>query len=96
MNEENKTYSIALHLRRVIYEDAYVAVPVTDAIMKPNGDGTGTVDYEAFVAEAVKLGEYPGVDWQVEGAHTEAHPVQGPHPEGRRIFDSHYSQHEAE
>ena len=95
MSEEQKTYSIALRLRRVVYEDAYVAVPVTDAILKANGDGTGSIDSEAFVAEAIRVGESAGVEWRIEESHSEAHPVQGPCPEGRHTFDAYYSQNDA-
>ena len=40
MSERPKTYSIALRVRRVTHEDACVAVPVTDAIMRQNDDRT--------------------------------------------------------
>ena len=88
MNEAEKTYSIALRLRRVRVEDAYVAVPVTDAIIKPNQDGTGSIDFEAFVAEAVRISENEGVEWKLEESQTQAHPAQGPLPENRRMFDA--------
>jgi hypothetical protein len=95
MSEEQKTYSIALRLRRVVYEDAYVAVPVTDAIIKANDDGTGSIDFEALVAEAIRIGESPGVEWRIEESHSEPHPVQGPRPEDRHTFDAYYSQDDA-
>jgi hypothetical protein len=91
MTEDPKTYSIALHLRRITYEDAFVAVPVTTAIIKANEEGTGHVDPEAFVKEAIRLGEDNRVEWKVEETKTEAHPVQCPPPEDRSIFDSYYS-----
>ena len=96
MSEEQKTYSIALRLRRVIYEDAYVAVPVTNAIMKANDDGTGSIDFEAFVAETIRIGENEGVDWKFEESHSEAHPLQGPCPEDRHTFDAYYSQNDVQ
>lgn len=85
---ENKTFSIALRVRRVIYEDAYVAVPVTDAIMKKKEDGTPGIDFEAFVKEAVRISKDKRVEWKVESSTTEAHPVQQPLPEGRKSFDA--------
>ncbi len=88
MNDEPKTHSLALHLRRTIHQDAFVAVPVTDAILKRNEDGTTSIDFEAFVAQAVRIGESDGVDWQTEDSNTEAHPVQCPLPEGRRSSDA--------
>ena len=92
MSEEQKTCLIALHVRRVIHEDAYVSVLVTDAITKANADGTASIDFEAFVAEAIRLSENEGVDWKVEESKTEPHPVQGPLPEGRQAFSSYHSQ----
>lgn len=90
MSEEPKTYSIALHLRRTIHEDAFVAVPVTNAILRQNEDGTASIDFEAFVAEAVRVSQNQGVDWQIESSATEPHPVQCPLPEGRKSFDAFY------
>ena len=90
MSEEPKTHSIALHLRRTIHEDAFVAVPVTNAILQRNEDGTTSIDFEAFVAEAIRVSQSEGVDWQVEESKIEPHPVQCPLPEGRRSFDAFY------
>ncbi len=91
MSEEQRTYSIALRLRRVIYEDAYIAVPVTDAIMKANEDGTGSIDIEAFIAEAIRIGGDDRVEWKTEETRIEQHPIQDPLPEGRSRFDAYYS-----
>ena len=66
MTDKEKTFSIALRLRRVIYEDAYVGVPVTDAFMKTSDTGEGEIDFELFFAEAVRIGSDPRVD---EAAH---------------------------
>ncbi|NUM45810.1 MAG: hypothetical protein HUU38_13990 [Anaerolineales bacterium] len=90
MTEQTKTYSIALRLRRTTYEDAYVAVPVTSAIVKQKEDGTYGIDYEAFVAEAIRLGSDSRVEWQVEATEVNAHPIQGPKPEDRQSFDGYY------
>jgi hypothetical protein len=87
MNEESKTLSVALRLRRVTYEDAYVAVPVTDAIFRQKADGSMGIDFEALVAAAVRIGEDPRADWRVEGRETEAHPMQGPKPDDRESLD---------
>jgi hypothetical protein len=92
MTEEPKTYSIALRLRRVTYEDAYIAVPVTEAIMKANDDGTGSIDMEAFAAEAIRIGGDGRVEWKLEETQTEPHPIQAPLPEGRSLFDAYYSE----
>jgi len=91
MTENRKTHSIVLHLRRVTYEDACVAVPVTTAIVKANEDGAGHVDPETFLKEAIRLGEDNRVEWKVEETKIEAHPVQCPPPEDRFIFDAYYT-----
>jgi hypothetical protein len=82
-----------LRLRRVIVEDAYVGVPVSEAIMKrePEPDGTYRLDFDAFVREGVRLSADPRVDWRGEevDARVEIHPTQGPVPDGRVVFDVH-------
>lgn len=82
---------ISYRLRRTTHEDAYVAVPVTDAIMKkdPEADGSFRIDFDAFRREAIRLSEDPSVDWQVEGRSLEPHPTQRAAPEGRVLFDIH-------
>jgi hypothetical protein len=91
MKEEPKTYSLTLRVRRTTYEDAYVSVPVTSAILKQKEDGTLGIDFEAFVAEAVRISQDPRVEWKVEEHKTEPHPIQGPKPEDRRSFDAFYA-----
>jgi hypothetical protein len=91
MSEEQKTVSVGLHVRRVVHEDAYVAVLVTNDLLKVNEDGTASLDFEKFVAEAIRLSQSEGVDWKVEETSIEPHPIQGPIPEGRRSFDSYDS-----
>jgi hypothetical protein len=80
-----------IRLRRTTHEDAYVAVPLTDAVMRtePEPDGTYRIDFEAFVREAVRLSATPGVDWRAEEESVAMHPLQGPVPEGRTVFDVH-------
>jgi len=86
--EEQETYSIALRIRRITTEDAYVSVMVTDEILKENADGSSRLDFEKFVAAAIKLGDNPLVEWRVESSHIEPHPTQGPKPDDRRLMDS--------
>ncbi len=88
MPDERKTFSIALRLRRTIHEDAYVAVPVTDALIKINDAGEGEIDFELFVAEAIRIGSDARVEWKIESTSMEAHPVQGPTPDDRQSFDA--------
>ncbi len=81
-----------MRLRRVIVEDAYVGVPVTEAIMKPEPepDGTYRIDFEAFQREAIRLSADANVDWRREDeTRTDIHPMQGPVPEGRVVHDVH-------
>lgn len=93
MPEENTTYSIMLRIRRVIEEDAYISVPVSDKIMELAADGTYRVNFEAFVTEAMRLSEHPQVEWQVETVQKDVHPMQMPKPENRQVFDGFYHEH---
>ena len=88
------TFSIALRLRRVTYEDAYIAVPVTDAVVRPKPDGSMGVDAEALFAEGIRIGQDSRVEWQLESSHIEAHPTQQAAPAGRTKFDAFYDQSE--
>jgi hypothetical protein len=92
MSNDSKTYSIALRIRRVTYEDAYVAVPVTDAIMKRKEDGTMGIDFEKFETEAIRISKDPRVEWQVEESKSEPHQIQQAAPDGRKSFDAYYSE----
>jgi hypothetical protein len=49
------TYSIALRLRRITHEDAYIAVPVNDAILEQAEDGSRRINWEAMVAEGIRI-----------------------------------------
>jgi hypothetical protein len=68
------TYSISLRLRRVTYEDAYVAVPVTEAIMKKSEggvlekgeDGHFRIDPEVLWAEGIRISQDNRVEWKIE------------------------------
>jgi hypothetical protein len=84
------TYSIALRLRRATYEDAYVAVPVTDAIMEKKADGSRAIDTEALFAAGVRIGQDSRVEWRAESTSIELHPVQQPRPDGRQSVDTYY------
>jgi hypothetical protein len=91
MSEEKNTYSIALRVRRTTFEDAYVAVPVTEGITKQNEDGTVGINVEAFLAEAIRISQDPRVEWKIESRHSEPHPEQCPMPDGRSKFDAFYA-----
>ncbi|MFC9330675.1 hypothetical protein [Kitasatospora sp. NPDC057015] len=70
------SYSISVRLQRTTVEEAYVSVPVTDAVMQeePAEDGSHRLDTQALFAAAVELGR--GADWLPEGRQVEVHPVQ--------------------
>ena len=87
MADQSRTYSVVLRVRRVTYEDAYVAVPVTATILTTNADGTMTIDPEAFVAEALRISHDPRVEWIVETSNLEPHPIQQPKPDDRQCLD---------
>jgi hypothetical protein len=57
--------SIQLRVRRVIHEDAFVSVPVIDAITKVGDDGNRKIDVDALVAAGLRLAEEPAVTWEV-------------------------------
>ncbi len=82
---------IRLRLRRVVVEDAYVAVPLTAEIMRdePEPDGSHRLDFDRFAQAAVALSGNAGVDWRAEERTTQVHPTQGPVPEGRVVYDIH-------
>lgn len=87
----DKHTCIVLRLQRTIVQDAYIAVPVSDAIMKkePEPDGSHRIDFEAFVREGIRLSQNDAVDWAVEESASAPHPVQQPVPADRRVFDVH-------
>ncbi len=87
MPDNDQTYSIALRLRRITVEDAYVAVPVTESIMIRKDDGTYGIDFDAFTKEAIRISNDPRAEWKIESSTIEPHPTQGPKPEDRKCFD---------
>jgi hypothetical protein len=89
MDKSGRSYSFLLRLRRVTTEDAYVYVPVTSQLMQPEpeADGTFRMNPEAFLAEALRIGQDSRVEWRVEATETEPHPTQRPQPEDRYCFD---------
>jgi hypothetical protein len=89
-SDEGRSTSIMLHIRRTIVEDAFVAVPVTGAIMMENADGTASLDWDAFVAEALRIGSDQQVEWKIELSQMEPHPAQVPLPGDRHCFDAFY------
>ena len=95
MSEENNTYSVRMRLRRVIHEDAYVSVFLNEKVMKEKEDGSYGIDTDKLVAEAIRIGNTPNVDWQVETIITEQHPLQNVMPDDRKVIDSFYEGQES-
>lgn len=79
------TYSIAVRVRRVTTEDAYVRVPVTDAVLADDldADGQHHLDGAKVMAEARRLAETGDTGWQVEERSVDVHEVQDAPPAGR-------------
>jgi len=90
MSDNNTSNSIMLRVRRTTYEDAYVAVPVTDKVMETKEDGTFGINFDAFVSEAIRISNNQQVEWQIESSQTEPHHLQTPKPERRQLFDAFY------
>ena len=89
MSDKNETYSVMLRVRRITYEDAYISVPVSAAIMKRMKMALWVLMLsEAFVAEALRLSDDERVEWRFESAQRVPHPIQMPKPEDRQQFDS--------
>ena len=86
-DERPQSDSVALRIRRVTVEDAYIAVPVTDALIRYQADGTGRIDPEALMAEGVRIGADPRVEWAPESTTIEPHPVQQAAPQDRFALD---------
>ena len=88
MKTEERIYSIPMRLRRIIYEDAYVSVPLTESISEEREDGTKGIDLEKLIQEATRLSQNPRVEWEIETVHSvEPHPNQESVPEDRKSFD---------
>ncbi|HXO20383.1 MAG TPA: hypothetical protein VOA87_10730 [Thermoanaerobaculia bacterium] len=92
MDDSDHTYSILLRYRRVTTEDAYVSVPVTSDLMKPEpeADGTFRLNTDALWAEGLRISRDSRVEWRVESTETVPHPTQQPKPEDRYTFDPFY------
>ncbi|MEV0131010.1 hypothetical protein AB0H83_21425 [Dactylosporangium sp. NPDC050688] len=77
MDEPQRTYSISVRLQRTTTEEAYLSVPVDEAIMKDEAasDGSYRIDPVKLWAEAIRLaGE--SADWTTEARQVTPHPIQ--------------------
>ncbi|MFC5006626.1 hypothetical protein ACFPIJ_53495 [Dactylosporangium cerinum] len=85
MPPPDATYSIVVRVRRVTTEDAYIRVPVTDAVVAAelDADGHRHLDGGKVMAEARRLAETGAGAWQVQEQAVDLHPVQNTPPDGR-------------
>jgi len=86
-SDKPATYSVALRIRRVTYEDTYVSVPVVDAVTKQDQEGVWRIDPEALIAEAIRISADPRAEWKVESCESAPHPIQALKPEDRKSLD---------
>jgi len=91
MSDEKKTYSVVLRVQRVTYEDAYVAVPISEELTEQKEDGSIGLNVEALLSQAIRISNDERVEWKRESFKTEPHPTQSPVPEDRIAFDAYYS-----
>ena len=81
-----RTYSISIRLRRTTHEEAFVSVPVTDAVKQdtPDDQGRFFLDGRKVMDVAVRLGAEHNISWRREGEPVvEPHPVQAAPNEDR-------------
>ncbi|MCL1838937.1 MAG: hypothetical protein FWG47_06460 [Propionibacteriaceae bacterium] len=77
------TMSLLLRVRRTITSDAFISVPITNAMMAEHSDGSSRMDMDLLFADGIAYAAGEGVDWQVEDTVIEVHPIQKPIPEDR-------------
>ncbi|MFD8480462.1 hypothetical protein [Kitasatospora sp. NPDC059673] len=82
------SYSISVRLQRTTVEEAYVSVPVTDAMMRdePNEDGSYGIDVTEFYAAALQLGA--AAEWLPEDRSVVVHPIQKAPDHIQQVFDA--------
>jgi hypothetical protein len=91
-DDQPRTYSIQVRVRRTTVEFAYVLVPVDSQIMRTDEagvevrdeKGSARIDGEKFAAQAVALAASPIVEWYQESSHIEPHPLQKPREENEQ------------
>lgn len=81
------THSVQARVRRVTIEDAFLAVPVTEAVLNEQPDGSFRLNGEAVFREATRIAADLRVPWQAEFIEIVPHPTQCPRPEDRELFD---------
>jgi hypothetical protein len=80
-SEAPSHHSISFRLQRVTTEFSFVKVPVTGDVLDQQADGTGRINVERMLQQAVALGALPDVVWQVEEQRVQPHPIQTQPPD---------------
>ena len=74
---EQKTFSISVRLRRTIFEEACVSVPVDRNVVSPDSDGELRLDGDKVMKAAIRLGADPSIHWSRDGEpNIDPHPIQ--------------------
>ena len=77
MPPPERTYSIAVRIRRTVIEEVHVSVPVTDEVVTDDH-----LDGAKIFVEALKIGATGTHRWRAEGEpEIIIHPLQTPPPE---------------
>ena len=79
-NSEARSYSVSLRLQRVTHEYAFVKVPVTEAVMDEQPDGSWRLNGKKIFDAGVELGRGNEVAWVPEEESIHPHPLQTPPP----------------
>jgi hypothetical protein len=85
-DNDPRTYSISIRVKRTIVDCGYVSVPVANAIMRTgeNGNvaqdekGHAHIDPEKLTLQAIAWAREPSVKWFRESEQIEPHPIQKP------------------
>jgi hypothetical protein len=79
-------YSVSFRLQRIRTEFAYVRVPVTEDLVKPDENGVGRIVVPDMVQRATEMGQLPDVEWYLEDQTIQLHPIQkAPEPGERSL-----------
>lgn len=73
---------VQIRIQRIAREEAYVSVPIDDAVLGPPApDGSRRLDGNAVFKRALAMGAECGVVWAKDGTpEIVAHPVQTMRP----------------
>lgn len=74
--EPPSSYSIALRVQRTTIEYAYLRIPITEAVVDEQPNGSGRINAEKLVAEGQRMAQSPEMIWYSESQTIEPHPWQ--------------------